>query len=201
MKHRSSSTKGFTLIEILVVVAVTAIISTLAIVYSHTGQNEVNLSIEASKISELILQAKQLSVATYSANSQTCAYGVHFDFTDQTYSLFAYDSETSTNGSAPFCPSFASTTAAGVITADMVPYLGGATFQIPTTQGVVIESSSQNNDVLTDVLFYPPNPATLISVDDATFPTPTPSANVYLKTADGKSSMTISVTSAGQVGY
>lgn len=193
--------KGFTLIEILVVIAVTALLSTLAIVYSHVGQNEVSLSVQAEKISELILQAKELSVATYSTTSGVCAYGVHFNFTDQTYSLFAYNSETSTAGSALFCPSYASTKDAGVILGDMQPYLGGGTWQIPIAPGVVIESSSPANDVLTDVLFYPPDPDTLISLDDNTFTSATSTGNIYLETADGKNSMEISVTTAGQVGY
>lgn len=193
--------KGFTLIEILVVVAVTAILSTIAILYSHVGQNEVALSVESSKISELILQAKELSIATYGANSATCAYGVHFDFAQQTYSLFAYNSQTSINGSPLFCPSSADTAASGFNAGDMQPYLGGGTWQIPVTPGVVIKSYSATNDVLNDVLFYPPDPTTLISTDGAALSNATPEATVYLQTTDGKNSMQISVTSAGQVNY
>ena len=58
--------KGFTLIEILIVLAITAVLSGLAIVYTHVGQNQISLSIEESKIAQLILEAKELSIATYS---------------------------------------------------------------------------------------------------------------------------------------
>jgi prepilin-type N-terminal cleavage/methylation domain-containing protein len=202
MKLRPS--KGFTLIELLIVLVITALLSGIAITYSHIGQSEESLSIEASKISELILQAKALSIATYNANSTTCAYGVHFDFTTQTYSLFAYDSAVPINNSAQlYCPTYASTTAQGVILADMQPYASGGTWQIPVSKGVVIESSSpvNTNPILTDVLFFPPDPLTLMSTDDTTFPTSTPSTQVYLKESVGNGTISISVSPAGQVQY
>jgi prepilin-type N-terminal cleavage/methylation domain-containing protein len=194
--------EGFTLIELMVVILITALLSALTIVYSHTGQNEVTLSIESSKISQLILQAKELSIATYSAGANTCAYGVHIDYTNQDYSLFAYDSATSSGGSGPiYCPTYASTTADGVILADMQPYGTGATYNIHISSGVVLVSSSAANDVLTDVLFFPPSPFTLISRDDATFMNPAQSSKIYLKTIEGNNNGTISVSPAGQVGY
>ncbi len=203
MKKREPS-KGFTLIELLVVVLVTAILSGLAITYSKVGQNQVSLSIEASKISELILQAKQLAISTYSQNSTTCAYGVHFDFTNQTYSLFAYDSATSTGVSNQiYCPTLASTTARGVDLSAMVKYGGGQTWQIRVPRGLILSSVSPTNanNVLTDVLFFPPGPITIMSLDDTTFATSTPTSRVYLQTSDGKNNTSISVSPAGQVGY
>jgi prepilin-type N-terminal cleavage/methylation domain-containing protein len=201
MKHRPPS-RGFTLIELLVVVLISAVLSTLAILYSHVGQNEVSLSLEASKISELILEAKKLSVATYSDNNTICAYGVHIDYANQTYSLFEYNSATHINASPQlYCPTLASTTADGVVPSEMVPYLNGATWQIPISNGVVLESSSPNSDVLTDVLFYPPDPITLMSRDDTTFSTSTPTSRIYLTTVGGGTNGTISVSPAGQVGY
>ena len=201
MKQRNNS-KGFTLIELMVVVLVSAMLSVLAITYSHVGQNEVSLSLEASKISELILQAKQLSVATYSVNTTVCAYGVHFDYVNQTYSLFAYDSAAPLgSGSQLYCPTYESTTAAGVITSDMAPYGGGGTWQVPMMKGVVIESSSLASNVLTDVLFFPPTPITIMSRDGSTFSSSTPTSRIYLSTVDNGNKSSISVSPAGQVGY
>lgn len=202
MKRSPNPKAGFTLIELLVVVLVSALLSGLAILYSHVGQNEVSLGIESAKISQLILQAKELSIATYSSTSKTCAYGVHFDYVNQTYSLFAYNSATSTGGSGPlFCPTYASTTAGPLVIADMGEYGGGATWQIKVPRGVVIQSSSPANDVLSDVLFFPPDPITLMGRVGGTFSSSTATSKVYLVTTDGKNAATVSVSPAGQVGY
>lgn len=195
---RTDQNKGFTLIEILVVLAITALLSGIAIVYSHQGQNQVSLSIEESKVAQLILEARELSIATYSMNSATCAYGVHFDFSKQpyTYSLFAYNSAVKT-GSRFICPSLASSTV--VTTGDMVQYLGGSSWQVHTASGVVLKSSGSAGPTIQDILFYPPDPFTLISTDGKTFQYPAPTAYVYLSTTDGTAARTITVNPEGQV--
>ncbi len=206
--------KGFTLIEILIVLAITAVLSSLAIVYTHVGQNQISLSIEESKIAQLILEAKELSIATYGSNSATCAYGVAFHYdavsaASSTYSLFAYNAAvTSTQyNNRPICPSLASTSAAIVQTA-VQPYQSES-WQVHTAQGVaLINGSSTASDTIQDILFYPPDPCTLISTDGKTFQSncnnipydnPPPPAYVYLSTTDGSMARTITVNPAGQV--
>jgi prepilin-type N-terminal cleavage/methylation domain-containing protein len=202
--------KGFTLVEMLVVIGIMGLLSGLAIVYSHVGQNQISLSIEESKIAQLILEAKQLSVATYGTDTATCAYGLQFNYatsTYSTYSLFAYDSAaSSTSGGRLICPSIASTSAA-FVQADVVPYQSG-TWQIPVAQGVVLIDNGAASDTIQDILFYPPDPCTLISLDGQTFQSncnsggnnsPPAESNVYLSTADGSLSRTITVNPAGQV--
>ncbi len=199
--------QGFTLIEILVVLAITAVLASLAIVYTHTGQDQVNLSIEESKVAQLILEAKELSVATYSTNSATCAYGVHFDFASSTYSLFEYNSAVTSSayGTRPICPSLASTTnPLGGIVQYMDPYSAGS-WQVHTAPGVeLVNGSSTASTTAYDILFYPPDPFTMISLDDTTFLDaysipPAPTSYVYLSTVDGSAERTISVNAAGQV--
>ena len=56
-----------------------------------------------------------------------------------------------------------------------------------------------NGDNLIDVLFYPPNPDTLMSNNGTKFVTST--SKVYLVTPDGKASSTVSVNGAGQVSF
>jgi prepilin-type N-terminal cleavage/methylation domain-containing protein len=201
--------KGFTLIEILIVLAITAVLSSLAIVYSHVGQNQISLSIEESKIAQLILQAKELSIATYGSNNATCAYGVAFNYAptaaSSTYSLFAYNAAAVSPlyGGRLICPSLASTSAA-IMPAAIQPYESGS-WQMHTAQGVMlINGTSPASDTIQDILFYPPDPCTLISTDGLTFQsdcnnTPPPPAYVYLSTIDGSLSRTITVNPAGQV--
>ena len=162
--------KGFTLIEVLVVVAIMATLSALAIVYSHVGQDQIALSIEESKVAQLILEAKELSIATYSANGDTCAYGVQFDYSSQTYSLFAYNSAASSSlpSGRPICPSIASTSVA-IDPGAINMYVAGS-WQIKHLAGCLLNDFGAASDTIQDVLFYPPDPCTLISTDGATFP-------------------------------
>ncbi|HUC31364.1 MAG TPA: prepilin-type N-terminal cleavage/methylation domain-containing protein [Candidatus Paceibacterota bacterium] len=197
--------KGFTLIEILIVLAITAVLSGLAIVYSHVGQSQISLSIEESKVAQLILEAKELSIATYSADDATCAYGVQFNLASSTYSLFAYNAAASSTlyPGRPICPSLASTTAS--FDTNAISEYAGGSWQIHTAQGVVLDDpQNPASDTIQDVLFYPPDPFTLISFDGQTFSgaytdPPAPTGYVYLSTVDGSASRTISVNSAGQV--
>lgn len=191
--------RGFTLIELLIVVAISAMISSLAIVYSHTGQDQVTLSIEAAKISQMILQAKNLAISTYSGTGQTsCAYGVVFNFPAQTFSLFNYSPPLTPAGR---CPTAASTTA---VVADSMKEYAASSWQVPVSQGVVMKSSAPGNDVLTMALFYPPLPVTLISRDTAfpvTFLSPGQVSKVYLETTNGSASAQVSVSPGGQVDF
>jgi prepilin-type N-terminal cleavage/methylation domain-containing protein len=201
----AADNKGFTLIEMLIVLSITALLSGLAIVYTHVGQNQISLSIEESKIAQLILEAKELSIATYSTNSATCAYGVHFNLPSSTYSLFAYNEAASSSGfGRPICPSFASTTLAGAVDTNGITSAGDeyadGSWQVHTAQGVVLDDYGAASDTIQDILFYPPDPFTAINLSgQETFQYPAPTAYVYLSTADGSLSRTITVNSAGQV--
>jgi hypothetical protein len=187
----------------LVVIGITTILSAVAIGYSKIGQNEVALTVETSKVAELILQAKELAINTYGSTAsgeKACAFGVHFDFTNPatpTYSLFAY----AVVNPDIRCPSAASTTVLLDSAKKDSPY----SWDISPAQGVTLDDPKGHN-VLTDVLFYPPNPATLISQDDpgnyyATFMLSPSTSYIYLSTTDGRNSSTIAVSPDGQVTF
>jgi prepilin-type N-terminal cleavage/methylation domain-containing protein len=201
---------GFTLVEILVIIAIMAVLSGIAIVYSHIGQDQITLSIEESKVAQFVLEAKELSIATYSSNGATCAYGVEFNYASSTYSLFAYNSAatSSVGGGRPICPSIASTSEAIVPSAINV-YAAGS-WQVKVTPGVVLHDYGAASDTVQDILFYPPNPCTLIRTDSSTFQSncvprstgygsPPSEAYIYLSTANGSDSRTITINPAGQV--
>jgi prepilin-type N-terminal cleavage/methylation domain-containing protein len=188
------SRSGFTLVEMLIVLAISVLFSTIVILYGHAGQDTVALSVEEANISQLILKAKGLSINTYASVGLGCGDGVNFNFASGTYSLFVYSP--SWNGNV--CPSYASTTAHGISLADMQPY-DTQSWQQPMAQGLIMETSSPN--ALADILFYPPDPATLISRDGQTwfFSNPPQNSNIYLQTVTGNSSATIAVSPTGQV--
>ncbi len=202
--------QGFTLVEILIVIAISAMLATFSIIYTRIGQNQIALSVEESKVAQLILEAKELSIATYGAHTTTCAYGVQFNYQSSTYSLFAYNAATSSADypGRTICPSIASTSAA--FDAGAVGEYEAGSWQVHTAQGVVLESSTDPSasDTIQDVLFYPPDPCTMIGFvgqgtlqQNCVAPGGAPATGyVYLQTVDGSAARAVSVSSGGQVG-
>ncbi len=184
------SVRAFTLIELLVVVAISAFLSAIAITYSSIGRNQVALSVEEAKIVQMILQAKSLSIATYGNGATSCGYGFLVDAATQTYSIFSYDPS-----GAPPCPAASTIT---TLDANAEQSYTQGTWQVPVSNGVKIEPQ-QGFPNLKAVLFYPPDPAVFLSEDNQTIDQPSKTLYIYLATADGKSTATISINPEGQV--
>ena len=179
--------KGFTIIELLVVIAISALLSGLAITYSSIGRNEVSLTIAESELSQFILQAKELSIATYASNAIACGYGVVVNQASDTFSIFAY-----IPSSSPPCASSINVTSLDP-TAE-VPYTP-ATWQVHATQGVLLQPPGST----TAILFYPPDPAVFLSPDGQSVGAP--SLNIGLMTVDGKNSADLNINPEGQVNF
>lgn len=185
---------GFTLVELLVVIAISAMLSAIAIAYTSVGRNQVAISVESAKIANSILRVKNLSVATYNDNPATCGYGVFVNVQNNTYSMFAFNPPNPCPGTAAISAGiFSSST-------EMGEYSSGD-WNVPLANGVHLASGG-NNDGLAVILFIPPAPVTLISRDGSTFlQATTTDSRIYLVSADGRSSSTVSVNSAGQVSF
>lgn len=199
--------KGFTIIELLIVLGISAMLAGIAVVYTGVARNETALSVEAAKTAGFIFRAKDLAVATYNAHPapgspKVCGYGVSFNIAAGTYSLFAYQPDpvkyptSSQGGVLVSCPDSGSITAIepsaeeGSVSSD--------TWNVPLASGVKMLAPAPS-DELRLVLFYPPNPATLMSNDGTDLVTST--SRLYLATADGAASTTVSVTGSGQVTF
>lgn len=201
---------AFTAVELLVVLAITALFSAFAITYSSIGRNEVSLTVEASKISQFILQAKELAITTYtSSGSLSCGYGVTIDMaaTPQTYSIFSYDPQGNDVNGVPI------TTCQQVAASDIYtrtipnidangndeeqPYTPG-TWKVPISNGVQIVPEP---DSLITVLFYPPDPTVLLnkSGDGSNFDPAASTLAVHLRTVDMKNTAEITISPLGQV--
>jgi prepilin-type N-terminal cleavage/methylation domain-containing protein len=183
------SRSGFTLLELLIVIALSVLFSTLVIISGHTGENGVAMTVEETELSQLILRAKSLSVTTYTGAGAGCGDGIHIDAASGTYSLFVY------SPSGGLCPSFASTSEATNFESGEVPY-DTASWKTPVAQGLKLGTGA---NPLEDILFYPPEPVTLISQNGTSFMNPAQTSYIYLEEIDGTASATIAVSPTGQV--
>jgi len=145
----TSSRQGFTLIEILIVLAISASMTGMVIVYSAASRDTVSLSVKTTEVAQSILRAKSLAVSTYSVTGQqrVCAYGVAFDPSANTFSMVSY---------VP--PSGTSCSEANSVTGDEIISYGPSTWQMPIGPGVRLTTGGASL-----VLFYPPDPTTLLS--------------------------------------
>jgi prepilin-type N-terminal cleavage/methylation domain-containing protein len=184
---RKSDSGGFTLIEMLIVVAITAMLASIAIGYSNVERDQTALSVEKTKMAELVLHARALALATYdnSATVNACGYGILLDAADNTYSVFAYAPAGDT------CPPEASTTYSSLGAAEKKDT--DETWRVQPENNITFSSDASI------IFFFPPDPDTFIfsSADNSAVN----QASIILTTADKKASATISVNSAGQVNF
>lgn len=87
------SRRGFTLIEVLIVIAITSLLAGLMLTYTSTSRDQVALYVEEAKLAQNISRSKSLALATYNRPEVPCGYGVGIDYDSSSYSLFAYRAE------------------------------------------------------------------------------------------------------------
>lgn len=169
---------GYTLVEIIIVIGITALMVGVVISYNSGGRRQVELSVERAKVSQVMYRARSLAVAMYREASPPCGYGVYFDYaaTPQQYYLYAYDDTT--------C-SFAS-----LAGKRKEPPLG--TYKLGS--GVRFATHA---DSLQDVIFFPPDPRVELWIGDNT--STTANGVLYVETTDGVASGTLKITPTGQI--
>lgn len=162
--------RGFTIIEILVILGVLSLISTILIINTHGGEQQVILFKEQTRIISIFSRAKSLSIATFgeTGTSIPCGYGVHFE-APNIFRIF--------KDLAPDCKD-----------SDQ-KYSGAAEIYESFQLDSVIKFDSLN---FSDVLFIPPDPSVVITPyqDQAT---------IILKIVGSETKANIKINSAGQI--
>lgn len=166
--------RGFTLIELSVIISILALLSSLLILYSRDSEKQLRLVREKAKLIGAILRAKALSVQTYKQEEAVCGYGVHFDAAE--YRIFK---DPKVAGSCDGSNKVWDGIAEDVEVINL------------TDTNVMLFTSP----AMTDIFFTPPDPKVLLSPGNLS------SSNITLSVTVGAvtSSTTISVNNAGQV--
>lgn len=100
---KSKRRAGFTLLEIIVVVSITIVLSTIVLAYSRSNEKQIILYREQAMIVGLINQAKTLAIQKFNepgTGFTACAFGIHFSG-QSNYSLYEVGTSSSVCGSLP----------------------------------------------------------------------------------------------------
>ncbi len=171
---------GFTLIEVIVVIAIIALLSGYLLTYTGKSREQITLSVEETKLAQIIARSKSLAISTYGNPQAPCGYGVRMDYGAGAYALYRY--------AVSDCNSISVIDPADPGYAELQRYV------LP--QGILFEDGEAKLDA---ALFTPPDPHTFLWSGGA--PLINVSGRVYLGTKDGSSHGSVSVSPAGQISF
>lgn len=89
---RVKSRAGYTLVELLVVIVISALLSSAMIVYSSKSRALMTLMTEEAAVAQVLQRARSLAISTYNDPTPPCAVGVAINYADNSYSLERVDS-------------------------------------------------------------------------------------------------------------
>src|SRR5512144_1181344 len=81
---------GFTLIESMIAVTITVLLSSFVITYSSTGRQQISLTVERAKLVQVVSRAKSMALNRYKDTDPVCGYGISVDYDNAQYMLFSY---------------------------------------------------------------------------------------------------------------
>lgn len=70
--------RGFTLVELLVVIGILSLLSATLILYSRAGERQITVFRDQARVISSLTRAKSLAVATFGQSGVPCGYGVSF---------------------------------------------------------------------------------------------------------------------------
>lgn len=80
---------GFTLIETMVVIAITMLISTMLLTYNRSSEKQIVLFRDQAVLVGFLNRAKSLAIEKFNENRLVCAYGLYFPASEpNTFILF-----------------------------------------------------------------------------------------------------------------
>lgn len=174
--------RGYTILETLIVVAITALLSGFLITYNSVGRDQIALYTERAKLVQVISRAKALALSGYGGAEVPCGYGVRMSYAERTYILFSYK--------------VADCDAIDVISPGSVGEYSEIT-RFPLAHRSVVFPEVPGR--MEYVLFMPPEPRILIwAVGSLATST---SGSAYLETLAGTPKAVVTISSAGQINF
>lgn len=164
--------KGFTVLEMLVVISIIILLSSFLILYSRSGENQIILFRDQAKLISILNRAKSLSIHMFNAPELSCAFGVYFSPVENAFLIFR-DLTTTTCQNAD---------------------------HVYTDAGELFEKYQLSSRIkfgeltMTNIVFIPPDPKTLIDNDSNKT-----EAIITLETLDETASLEVKVNNAGQI--
>ena len=195
--------RGFTLIEILVVVAVSAIVMGSFIAYNSASRAQIALSVEQAKIAQVILRAKSLTISSYTQDLGSppfrCGYGFSVDYPGRSYSLNRYEVSISTHCDKIYAGEAGFENISEVVQLEKYSLDSNLEFSSVVCKKGLPCPPPKISDELQDVLFIAPEPKTFLKVGGVLSGG---TAKIYLETkATPLRGATVSVNYVGQVGF
>ncbi len=80
--------RGFTLVETMVAIAITLVLSTIVLSYNRSSEKQIVLFRDQAIIIGILNRAKALAIEKFNSDPNVCAFGVHFDEDLSTFILF-----------------------------------------------------------------------------------------------------------------
>ncbi|MCF7907239.1 prepilin-type N-terminal cleavage/methylation domain-containing protein [Patescibacteria group bacterium] len=90
-KRPSDQRGSFTLVEMVVVLGITAFLAALLIANMRSGGEDMDLTAEAQKLAGIVRQAQMMSLTGQQVNDSRSAYGYGVYVDDTSYSIFSND--------------------------------------------------------------------------------------------------------------
>lgn len=182
-----SRRSGFTLVEVIVVLAVTTMLSALILVYNASTRETLRLFTEKARVAQLILRSKSLALSTYAGGNGLCGYGVHFDRGANRYELVAYRPADCRDRSR-------------VDTEASFDVVEQSSFDLPPTLDFGAPQGTGGRDEASYVIFIPPDPTVLVAQEDGSLASQGVGViDLYIK---GRTTgAMVVVNAAGQVTY
>ncbi|MEK7181238.1 MAG: prepilin-type N-terminal cleavage/methylation domain-containing protein [Patescibacteria group bacterium] len=179
---------GFTFVEIIVVVAITALLASIAIIYSQASRQQIMLNVEKAKIAQTILRVKSLTLAGFvkpASNPPPCSYGFYINYGAGTYSIFEY---------SPVAGCDSILTSSFINTDAPIPpsTLGFKVIEVEKLSPEIKFTTPLPANHLGYIVFIPPDPKVKIFEENkSVFFQP---MTIYLSTLDGSLSTTIDLS-------
>src|SRR3989344_9403726 len=166
--------RGFTFIEVLTVTVMIVVMSAIFLVYGRTGESQLVLYKEQSRLLSMIYRVKSLSVETYTDPTIPCGYGMRLEPPNR-YRLFRDLS-------------------ANCATANHVYDAGDSLLRGEELYTLDPRITFSVVPAVTDIVFTPPDPRAFITTGSGT----TTATTITLSAGAGNT-LTVLVTEVGQI--